>query len=226
MKRSFVILVVLALAALISQQQAAWAQKADQASATPSITFERVWEDFTPQSVTVTVSANGATKYSSRSPGKNGDESDEYQTEFTMSSARCDKLFGYAKEADYFQGDFTFKKHAVASTGKKTLAYVDASRHFNTTYDYSEHKAIQEITSIFMGISNTIEHGRKLQFLRRFDKLGLEAELKVMEDAAESHSLVEIQLIAPTLESIAEDHAILNIARQRAHRLLAKANSE
>jgi hypothetical protein len=47
-----------------------------------------------------------------------------------------------------------------------------------------------------------------------------------MEDAAESHTPVEIQLIAPTLESIAEDHAILNIARQRAHRLLAKANSE
>ena len=227
MKRSFAILVVLAwMAALISSQPAAWAQKPDQASATPSITFERVWEEFTPQSVTITVSANGATKYSSRNPGKTGDDADEYQTEFTMSRDRCDKLFRYAKEADYFQGDFTFKKHAVASTGKKTLTYVDASRHFNTTYDYSEHKAIQEITSIFMGISSTIEHGRKLQFLRRFDKLGLEAELKAMEDAAESHSLVEIQLIAPTLESIAEDHAILNIARQRAHRLLAKANSE
>jgi hypothetical protein len=226
MKRFFFILVVLALAMLISSQQAARAQKPDQASATPSITFERVWEDFTPQSVSITVSANGTAKYSSRDPGKNADEADEYHTEFTMSHDRCDKLFRYAREADYFQGDFTFKKHAVASTGKKTLTYADASRRFNTTYDYSEHKAIQEITSIFMGISNTIEHGRKLQFLRRFDKLGLEAELKVMEDAAESHSLVEIQLIAPTLESIAEDHAILNIARQRAYRLLAKANSE
>lgn len=226
MKRIFGILILLALAVLISEGQAAKATNPDQASATPSITFERFWDDFSPQSVTITVSANGATKYSSRDPGKNGDEADEYQTEFTISPARCDKLFRYAGEADYFQGDFTFKKHAVASTGKKTLTYVDASRHFTTTYDYSEHKAIQEITSIFMGISNTIEHGRKLQFLRRFDKLGLEAELKVMEDAAESHTLVELQLIAPTLENIAEDAAILNIARQRAHRLLAKANSE
>lgn len=226
MKRFFIIIAVLMLAALISEGQAAQATKRDQVSAAPSITFERVWDDFSPQSVTITVSANGAAKYSSRDPGKNGDEADEYQTEFTMSPARLEKLFRYAKEADYFQGDFTFKKHTVASTGKKTLTYADASRHFTTVYDYSEHKAIQEITSIFMGISNTIEHGRKLQFLRRFDKLGLEAELKVMEDAAESHSLVELQLIAPTLESIAEDPAILNIARQRAHRLLAKANSE
>ena len=221
MKRFFVILVVLVLAALISQ-----AQKPDQAAATPSITFERFWSDFTPQSVTITVSENGAAKYSSRDPGKNGDEADEYQTEFTMSPARLEKLFRYAKEADYFQGDFTFKKHAVASTGKKTLTYVDASRHFATSYDYSEHKAIQEITSIFMGISNTIEHGRKLVFLRRFDKLGLEEELKAMESAAESHNLAELQIIRPTLESIAQDTTILNIARQRAKKLVVKANSE
>ena len=226
MKRFCVILIVLASSALISSQQAAQAQKPDQSAGTPSITFERVWQDFIPQSVTITVLTNGATKYSSRNPGKNGDEADEFQTEFNISLARCDKLFRYAAEANYFQGDFTFKKHAVASTGKKTLTYVNASRHFTTTYDYSEHKAIQEITSIFMGISNTVEHGRKLQFMRRFDKLGLEAELKVMEDAAESHSLVEIQLITPMLESIADDPAILNIARQRAHRLLAKAKSE
>ena len=95
-----------------------------------------------------------------------------------MSAADRDKIFRYAREANYFNGDFSFKKHAVASTGKKTLTYVDPARHFQTTYDYSENKAIQEITSIFKGISNTIEHGRKLQFLRRFDKLGLEAELK------------------------------------------------
>ncbi|HET8891314.1 MAG TPA: hypothetical protein VFQ41_20590 [Candidatus Angelobacter sp.] len=226
MKLAFCIFVRLVLAALVSQGHAAQATRPDQASATPSITFDRFWNDFTPQSVTITVFANGAAKYSSRDPGKNGDEADEYHTEFTLSRARCDKLFRYAGEANYFQGDFTFKKHAVASTGKKTLSYADASRHFNTTYDYSENRAIQEITGIFMGVSNTIEHGRKLQFLRRFDKLGLEAELKVMEDAAENHNLVEMQLIAPTLESIADDASILNIARQRAHRLLAKANSE
>ena len=73
MKRSFAILVVLMLAALISHGQTAQAQKPDQASATPSITFERIWEDFTPQSVTITVFANGAAKYSSRTPGKNDD---------------------------------------------------------------------------------------------------------------------------------------------------------
>lgn len=204
-----------------------WAQSDDQnSSAGASIAFTRVWDDFTPQSVTVSVSANGATKYSSRNPGKTGDDVDDYQTEFTVSPACRDKLFRYAKEARYFDGDFTFKKHAVASTGKKTLSYSDPARHFNTSYDYSENKAIQEITNIFSGISNTIEHGRKLKFLRRFDKLGLEEELKAMENAAESHNLAELQIIQPTLESIAQDSTVLNIARKRAKKLAAKANSE
>jgi hypothetical protein len=47
-----------------------------------------------------------------------------------------------------------------------------------------------------------------------------------MESAAEGHNLVELQVIAPMLESIVGDSSILNIARQRAQRLLAKANSE
>ncbi len=208
----------------IEQNSAAGAGQ--NSAALPSITFDRLWNDFKPQSVTMTVSANGTGKYSSRNPEKTGDDVDDFQTEFTMSPAGRDKIFRYAKEVNYFDGDFTFKKHVVASTGKKTLSYSDPTRHFSTTYDYSENKAIQEITNIFAGVSNTIEHGRKLKFLRRFDKLGLEEELKAMENAAESHNLADLQIIAPTLKSIADDTTVLNIARQRAKKLLAKANSE
>ena len=205
----------------------AQAQSGDQKSdGGPSITFARVWDDFKPQSVTMMVSASGAAKYSSSNPRKTGDDVDDYKTEFMMSPARRDKLFRYAKEANYFEGDFTFKKHPVASTGKKTLAYSDAARHVTTSYDYSDNRAIAEITNIFLGISSTIEHGRKLAYLHRFDKLGLEDELKGMESAAEAHNLAELQIIAPTLEKIVADSAVLNIARQRAQKLLAKAKSE
>jgi hypothetical protein len=227
MKRAVILLWLLLPAIILLKGQTLQAQSAEQdPAAGSSIVFTRVWNDFTPQSVTMTISANGATKYSSSNPAKTGDDVDEYKTEFTMSPARRDKLFRYAKEANFFDGDFTFKKHVVASTGKKTLTYSDPARRFSTSYDYSDNKAIQEITNIFAGISNTIEHGRKLAFLRRFDKLGLEDELKAMENAAEGHNLAELQIIAPTLDSIAGDRTVLNIARQRAQKLLAKANSE
>lgn len=227
MRRAHLFFVALVLAAtLIFTGQPMCAQNADQVPATGAITFERIWEAYTPQLVTITVSADGHAKYVSHSAAKPPDEADDYQTEFTVSPSCREKLFSNAREANYFDGDFTFKKHAVAGTGKKTLAYADPARHFKTAYDYSENKAIADLTSIFLGISNTLEYGRKLQFKHRFDKLGLEDELKGMESAAEGHNLAQLQLIAPTLESIMDDISVLNIARQRAKRLLAKASSE
>ena len=227
MKRAILVFLLLALpAALLLLNKTLTAQSADHAPVAASITFDRAWDDYTPQKITLTIWASGQGKYASHSAAKPPDEADDYKTEFTMSPACRDKLFRDAGEANYFDGDFAFKKHAVASSGIKTLTYADPARHFNTTYDYSENKAVQEITSIFQGISNTIEYGRKLQFKHRFDKLGLEDELKGMESAAESHNLAELQLIAPQLASIVQDESVLNIARQRAKKLLTKTICE
>jgi len=225
MKRAGLFLFLLALPLAL----AVWGQDAQQNPTLPTITFDRVWEAYKPQNVTITVQASGPAKYVSRNPFTPPDQTGadpDYLLDFTLSSRSQKKLFDDAREANYFNGDFSYKKHAVASTGKKILTYSDPVRHFTTTYDYSENKAIEEITNLFSGISNTIEHGRKLVYLHRFDKLGLEEELKAMEDAAQSHNLAELQVIAPTLKSIADDATVLNIARQRAKKLLAKANSE
>jgi hypothetical protein len=225
MKRASPILFLLVLpAALFLWGQ----QKTPLHPALATITFDRVWESYKPQNINFTVQATGPAKYISRNPFTPPDPGSDpdYTLDFTLSTRDQEKLFRDAREANYFNGDFSFKKHPVASTGKKTLTYGDPNRYFETTYDYSENRAIEEITNIFTGISNTIEHGRKLTFLRRFDKLGLEDELKAMEDAEASHNLAELQIIQPTLESIAADASVLNIARQRAKRLLAKAKSE
>jgi hypothetical protein len=224
MKRAGLIIFLLILAA----QLALSGQDTQQNPVRPTITFDRVWEAYKPQNVTITVQSTGSARYVSRNPftpPEPGADPD-YTLDFTLSSRSQQKLFREAREANYFDGDFSFKKHVVASTGKKTLTYSDPVRHFSTTYDYSDNKAIEEITNLFSGISNTIEHGRKLAYLHRFDKLGLEDELKAMEDAAESHNLAEVQIIAPMLKSIQDDTKVLNIARQRAKRLLAKAKSE
>ena len=195
--------------------------------AIPTISYSRVWEAYTPQNVDITVRSTGTATYLSRNPLKppDGKEANpDYTVEFTMSGRNQDKLFRDAKEANYFKGDFSFTKHPVASTGKKTLTYADQDKHFATTYDYSENKDIEEISNLFEGISSTIEHGRKLQYLHRYDRLGLEDELKGMEN--ESYILKELRIIAPTLQDIANDTAVLNIARQRAKRLLEKSASQ
>lgn len=215
------------LLCLMAAAAVAQSPQADHASApaVPTITYDCDWPAATPQQFSITVKSDGSAHYASSSPTRSNDDSasadEDYQLDFTLSAAGRDKIFKLAEQANFFNGDFEFRKHAIANTGKKTLGYTDPSRHFQTVFNYSENQAIQELAHIFLGISNTLQHGRKLQFLRRFDRLGLESELKFAEQNAESHNLAELQLIAPILESIANDRAILNIARQRASRLLA-----
>ena len=42
----------------------------------------------------------------------------------------------------------------------------------------------------------------------------------------ENHNLAELQVIAPALQSIADDSSVMNIARQRAKRLLKNAGGK
>ena len=194
----------------------------------PVISFDLYWEAATPQNYTVTMDANGKSQYVSRSPTRPPEGSDEpepdYQLEFTMSAANRDRILHLAKELNYFNGSFDYTQHKVANTGKKTLTYIDPIRNFHTTYNYSENKSIEEITRIFQGISNTVEHGRKLQFMKRFDKLALASELQALESMSQSNYLAEVQIIAPILKNIANDPTVLHLARQSASRLLIVLN--
>ena len=231
----------LLLAAVLLSLSSAYAQGVDKLPEHPpvaTVRFECVWEAATPQDFIVLAGAMGDARYFSRNPTapaqpqntRNGAINaaflPDYHVEFTLSPGSQAKIFKLANQANFFKGDFDFKKHPVANTGTKTLTYADPGRHSETTYNWSENSAIDQLTHLFEGISTTLEHGRRLEFLHRYDKLGLEDELKAMEDAAQSHYLAEIQAIKPVLEKVAGDTSVLNIARQRARRLLEMAGKE
>jgi len=193
----------------------------------PVVTFDLIWDAATPQEFTVTARADGGSSYLSRNPLKTvpaGEEREpNYSLRFTMSPGNQTRIFKLAQQANFFNGNFDYKGHPVANTGKKTLSYADLTRNFQTSYNHSENKAVQQLTELFQGISSTIEFGPRLQFKHKYDKLGLEDELKAMENSESNHDLAELQIVAPTLQSIADDSTVLNIARERARRLLKKA---
>lgn len=195
----------------------------------PTVTFTFDWPSIQPNHYSVVVGSTGSAAYQSRSTessGQQGVSGDPYMVKFTVSEPTRSRIFELARTANYFNGDFDFKKHRVAFAGTKTLAYVDAGKNYQTSYNWSQNPAIEELTTIFEGISNTQEAARRLTQLRQFDKLGLDDELKYMEDLANIHMLAEVQSIAPLLEELAADPAVMHVARQRAQRLLQLARQE
>ena len=133
-----------------------------------------MWEAYTPQNIQITVESTGSAKYISRNPMKppteTGADSD-YVLEFTMSGPGRDKVFRCAEETNYLKGDFNYNIFC-GQYWQKTLTYADQGRHEEPA-TISQKTSASRKSQIFQVLPNTIEYGRKLQFLHRLDKLGL-----------------------------------------------------
>jgi hypothetical protein len=190
-------------------------------SALPAITFSLDFPQSTPDHYVLAVSSDGRATYDSR--GKLTAESDAeepFHSEFTITPATRDKIFALAAKAKYFEAKLDSGKHNIASTGAKLLTYKDGQRNHEAAYNYSPIPAVQELTALFQNISTTLEFGRRLDYYHHYQKLGLEDELKRMEEMSNEKSLDEVQAIAPILHQIAADSSVINVTRARALRLL------
>jgi hypothetical protein len=142
-----------------------------------------------------------------------------------VSEATRNRIFDTARTLNYFNGKFDYRKGKIAFTGTKTLAFADSARHFETSYNWSENAKLRQLTELLQGVATTLEFGRSLDYLYRHDKLGLNAELKRMDELAGAGQLAELQALGPQLERIAGDSHVMEIARQKARRLLQRVNA-
>jgi hypothetical protein len=132
-------------------------------------------------------------------------------------------MFDLAQRAHYFSGKVDSGRKNIANTGAKTLTYKDAQRNTQATYNYSQVAPVQQLTSIFQGLSTTLEFGRRLGYFHKYEKLALEQDLQRMEQLQRDNSLGDVQAIATVLNEIANDQSVINVSRARALRLLASA---
>jgi hypothetical protein len=197
-----------------------------QTSATPTVSFNLDDAIVPPDHYSITVASDGSTTYESTDKGKKDVEAlDPYQLKFTMSAPTLKKIFALTEAANHFHGDFAFKGK-VAHTGTKTLRYTDQNLDLKQTYEWSQDPSIKQLTTIFEGIAAVQETSRRLRFLKRFDKLSVDAELKGLESRAESGDALELHTIAPLLQNITNDVTLLKTARERARKLLERAQHE
>jgi len=113
----------------------------------------------------------------------------------------------------------------MAFTGTKTLSY-DASGHTTrASYNYSALPAVRQLTEVFQDLSESLEFGRRLDHDLHYQKLAVEDELKRMEEMVNQGRLQEISPLAPLLQKIVDDTAVMNVSRSRAQRLLLKAKA-
>lgn len=167
----------------------------------------------------------GAPAKPAKNFAENKEEKESAPKRFPFSQTTCREIFDLAKAANYFDGDFEFRKHKIAYTGDRILGYFTPGVSHKAAFTWSENPNIQKLSAVFEGTVATLEAGPKLEKALRFDKLGLNELLKGLEGQAQNGYLKELSLIEPVLKRIATDPKVMSIARQRAQHLLAQSQA-
>ena len=144
----------------------------------------------------------------------------------TLSPATTEKIFKTARTVNFFNIECASKAKNIANTGDKTLSYTGSDGKGSCGYNYSENKNISILTDTFLAIAFTMDEGRRLEFLHRYDRLGLDAEMNSLANEAQAGRALELGTIAPTLDSIAGDTALMQRVRLRAEKLLEQSKDK
>ena len=175
-----------------------------------------------PSHYQISVGENGNGSYSSDGQlDQQSEPADPTPLPFTLSEEIRSQIFDLAQRAHYFTGKVDSGRKNIANTGAKTLSYQDEHRNTKATYNYSPVASVQQLTSIFQGLSTALEFGRRLSYFHKYEKLALEEDLKRMEELQKEGSLGDVQALASVLNEIANDSSVINVTRARARRLLA-----
>ena len=227
MPRSFQIVCLLISSSIFFSSTRAYSQTKTQIQneAPAAVTFTLDFPTSQPEHYSIRVPSDGSAHYqSSGRLAADPDQTDSFDLDFTVTAETRQKIFELAAKAGYFQKDLDSHHKGLAFTGKKTLAYKDAQRSGESTYNYSPNPAVQDLTSLMQSLSSTLEFGHRLDYDRQYQKLALDEELKRMEEMAHSNQLVEVTAIQPILDRIVADQSVINVTRARAQRLLERAS--
>lgn len=168
------------------------------------------------------IAPSGQTKYTSQHAA--GSVSAGAPVVFKLSQDGSAKLAKLLNESHGMQPCET-KTKGLARMGMKSLEYQSGSEAaVQCTFNYTDNKPLAAAADYLIAVSYTIEQGTMLDHLHRYDRLGLDPVMTQLATAFKAGQAQEIQSIRPTLNSLANDDAVLERVRQKANELLVAAN--
>jgi hypothetical protein len=193
----------------------------------PQVTFSFERKGLPVPKYRLTVQEDGATVYEGEESGSGAAATAHpFRSAVRISPSTAAHVLATARKLDHFNIACASKAKNIADTGTKVLSYAAPDGTGSCTYNYTENKDVQAITDTIQGITETMDRGRELDHLRRFDRLGLDAAITFLtQEVSEGHAL-ELETIATTLHSLVADNAVMERVRARANKLLALIPAE
>jgi len=179
------------------------------------ITFTKEFPGSVPPFYSVTVRENGEAVYKT-------EPEDEQPIEFQVPADVASEIFSLADKLGESPDRPLESERRVANMGKKTVELLAGGEHFTASFNHTEVPEALELLGLFERISATQQHEIRLEYLVRFDRLGVVKALLQLEIDLDNGRLVGAGQLVPMLERIRTDRAIAQIAQGRAVQILGK----
>jgi hypothetical protein len=187
----------------------------------PTIVFNWVRWRAQPSYYSIAIDATGSSTYQS-APTSEERTGVPYTMEFQVSNRTLRATFNLARRLDFLAQAPRLDLSSPEKAAVETLAYEDGEISRQITYSSSPDADVQELTSVFEEISETLEFGRRLAYSRQHEPARLAAELDQLEQKAERHLLRELEALEPLLKTIAADQTLAARTRQHAQQIIER----
>lgn len=146
-----------------------------------------------------------------------------FQRDLRLTTATTARIFDLAAQLDHFNRVCASKAKNIANTGTKTISYSGPGGPGSCIYNYTDVKELAALTELIEGITETMDQGRELDRLHRYDRLGLDSAMSNLQQEAAAGRALELQTIGDSLSAIASDGDVLARVRAKASAMLSQS---
>jgi hypothetical protein len=179
-----------------------------------------------PAKYVVTVGEDGNGHYRSEGGGASDGQSmpsEPLDRPIRISKAVRDVMFAAARKNKLFAFSCDNGGKNIAFQGTKTLAYEGPEGKGSCMYNWSKNAQIDKLTDQFEAMAATLDEGSKLERQYEHGRLSLDSEMEVLDQMVHDGRAIELENIAPILQTLAGDEAVLQRVQRRARALLQGA---
>jgi hypothetical protein len=184
-----------------------------------------------PPKYVLTVNEDGSGHFRSEGHGPVSNDPESVPSEpqdrsIHISKAMREAMFAAARKNKLFAFACDDGAKNIAFQGTKTLQYEGPEGQGSCTYNWSKNSQIDKVTDQFESIAATLDEGSKLERQYEHGRLSLDGELETLDQMVRDGRALELENIAPILQKLAGDEAVLQRVQRRARALLAQGKND
>jgi hypothetical protein len=174
----------------------------------PRLVFSKSFPGSTPAYVEIALDRAGNATYKEAA-------NDDQPLQFQLAESDTSEMFALAGKLEHFNHPLEAPVK-VAFMGMKTFRFENGAEKHEVKFNYSEDLDAQALLDWFERISETEQHVINLERAAKYDKLGVNQAVLLVQIAFEHKRLVAAQQLLPMLDRVAKSDTYMHMARERA----------